>query len=90
VGEDEGEITMGGAVIPMAKKFKYLGSIMDENGDIDEDINYRIRVGWQKWRSAVGVLCDKKIHVGLKGKVYRMVVRPALLYGAVCWVVKKI
>jgi len=47
-GEDEGEITMDGAVIPRVQKFKYLGSIMEENGDLDDDINYRIRVGLQK------------------------------------------
>jgi len=40
-----GEISMGGVVIPRVEKFKYLGSIMEEKGDIDEDINHRIRVG---------------------------------------------
>ena len=46
-GEEAGgeEVTMGGVAIPRAKKFKYLGSIIEEKGDIDEDINQRIRVG---------------------------------------------
>ena len=44
---DGGEVTMGGMVIPRTEKFKYLGSIVEEKGDIDEDINHRIRVGWQ-------------------------------------------
>ena len=35
------------------------------------------------------MLCDKKIPVGLKGKVYRMVVRPAVLYRSECWPIKK-
>ena len=43
-----GEVTMGRVVIPRVEKFKYLGSIMEEKGDIDEDINHCIRVGWQK------------------------------------------
>jgi len=35
------------------------------------------------------VLCDKRMPVGLKGKVYHMVVRPAVLYGSECWLIKK-
>lgn len=36
-------------------------------------------------RSASGVLCDKNVSLRLKGKFYRAVVRPAMLYGADCW-----
>ena len=52
---------------------------MQEDGEIDEDINHRIKVGWQKWKNASGVLCDRRIPLRLKGRVYRIVVRPALL-----------
>ncbi|KAG5595785.1 hypothetical protein H5410_037017 [Solanum commersonii] len=40
-------------------------------------------------RLASGVLCDKKEPPKLKGKVYKVVVRPTMLYGAECWPVKK-
>ena len=36
-----------------------------------------------------GVLCDKRMPVKLKGKVYRTVVRPAMLYGAETWATTK-
>jgi len=42
----DGEVTMHGVVIPRAAKFNYLGPIIDERGDIDKDINHRIRVRW--------------------------------------------
>jgi len=42
---DGGEIAMGGVVISRVKEFRYLGSIMQERGDIDSDINHRIRAG---------------------------------------------
>ena len=80
----EGEITIDGLLIPKAEKFKYLGSIVQQNGEIDEDINQRIKLDWQKWKNATGVLCDKRLPVRLKGKFYRMVVRHALLYGSEC------
>ena len=42
------------------------------------------------WRAATGVLCDRKFSVRLKGKFYRVAIRPALLFGIECWHVKKI
>ena len=59
--EKGGDITLDGMVIPNVAKFKYLDSIIQQNGDTDEDISQWIRVGWQKWKSASGVLCDKRV-----------------------------
>ena len=87
--EEGGETTLDGRVIPKVAKFKYLGLIIQQNGDIHEDISQQIRVGWQMWKSASGVLCDKRVLPRLKGKVYRMVVRSAVLYGSECWPLKK-
>ncbi|KAL4180816.1 hypothetical protein AMTRI_Chr12g268000 [Amborella trichopoda] len=69
--------------------FRYLGSIIQENRAIKKDIAHRIRVWWVKWRCSAGILCDRRIQMRLKGKFYRTTVRPALLYGAKCWVDKK-
>ncbi|KAF3632641.1 60S ribosomal protein L18a [Capsicum annuum] len=55
------------------------------NGKIDEDVTHHIGAGWLKWRLTSGVLYDKKIPPKLKGKFYRVTVRPAMLYGAECW-----
>jgi len=79
-----GDITIDGVPIPKVEKFRYLCSIVQQNGEIDEDINQCIKVSWLKWKYAMGVLCDKRMPVGLKGKVYRTVVRPAMLYGSEC------
>ena len=73
------EVNIEGAAIPRVERFRYLGSIIQENGEINEDINQRIMIGWQKWKKASGVLCDKKIPLKLKGREHRMVVRPSLL-----------
>jgi len=35
--EEGGEITLDGRQIPKVDKFKYLGSIIQQNGDIDEE-----------------------------------------------------
>jgi hypothetical protein len=54
------------------------------DGNIDEDISHGIKPGWIKWRQTSSVLCDKRIQWKLKGKFYRTIVRPAMLYGAEC------
>ncbi|KAG5596183.1 hypothetical protein H5410_037415 [Solanum commersonii] len=86
--ETDGEVRLATQIIPKKESFKYLGSVIQGSGDIDDDVTHHIGVAWRKWRLASGVLCDKKIPHKLKGKFYRVVVRPALLYGAECWPVK--
>ena len=63
--------------------------MLQRDGDIDEDVSHRIKVGWMKWRQASGVLCDKRIPHKLKDKFYRTTIRPAMLYGAECWPKKR-
>ncbi|XP_070034694.1 uncharacterized protein [Nicotiana tomentosiformis] len=58
------------------------------DGEINEDITHHIGMGWMKWRLTSAVLCDKKVPPKLKGKFYRVVVRPTMLYEVECWLVK--
>ena len=64
-GEEElvWDITICNTAIPKVERFKYLDSIIQGNGEIDDDIGHRIRVEQQKWRCPFEVLCDKKILV---------------------------
>jgi len=59
--------------------FKYLGSIIQKNGEINSDVDYRIQANWLRWRRATRVLCDRNIPLWLKGKFYRTGIKPALL-----------
>ncbi|XP_019258534.1 PREDICTED: uncharacterized protein LOC109236773 [Nicotiana attenuata] len=75
-------------VIPRRESFKYLGSKIQKDGEIDKDVTHRIGKGWIKWMLAFGVLYDKHVPLRLKGKFYKVVFRPTILYGAECWPVK--
>lgn len=86
---EEEEVSLDGQVVPQKDTFRYLGSMLQEDGGIDEDVNHRIKAGWMKWRQASGILCDKRVPQKLKGKFYRTAVRPAMLYGAECWPTKR-
>ncbi|KAL6505091.1 hypothetical protein OROGR_024908 [Orobanche gracilis] len=76
-------------IVPLTDKFKYLGSVIHKEGDVEDDVTHRIKAGWLRWRATSRVLCDKKVPLKLKGKFYRAAVRPAMLYGSECWAMKK-
>jgi len=39
------EVTIKGVVVPRVERFRYLRSIIQANGEIDENINQRIKIG---------------------------------------------
>ncbi|VFR02670.1 unnamed protein product [Cuscuta campestris] len=63
--ESEVEVRIDSHLIPKVDRFRYLGSVIRADGELDGDVGR------------------------MKGKFYRSVVRPAMLYGAECWAVKK-
>ena len=69
--------------------FKYLGGNLAENGDLDAEMMHRIQSGWKNGKRISGILCDRRISLRVRGKVYKTVVRPAMMYGAETWAVKK-
>ena len=77
------------AELPTVTSFKYLGSIFTSEGGSQADVNNRIRIGWMKWKEVSGVMCDRKMPVKLKDKVFKTIIRPAMTYGSECWAVKK-
>ena len=52
-------------------------------------MTHRIQSGRKNWKKVSGNLCDRRISLRVKGKVYKMVVRPAMMYGAETWALKK-
>lgn len=85
--EVDAEMRIDTQVIPNKDNFKHLWSIIQGKG-IDNDATHCIGVGRMKWRLAFDVLWDKNVPPQLKGKLYRVVVRLTMLYGAKCWTIK--
>ena len=67
--------------VPRVKKFKYLGSTVQESGSCEREIKRRVQAGWNGWRKVSGVIYDRRLPVRVKRKVYSSVVRPAIMYG---------
>ena len=58
---------------------------MHAKGGSEQDVKNRIKAAWQKWKDIEGVLCDAKMPKYLKGKAYKKIIRPVLMYGAEAW-----
>ena len=80
-----------GEPLPSVNSFKYLDSVIliDGSGGCGKDVDVRIKVAWSRWRDLPGVIYDKKVPMKLKSKLYKTVVRPAMLYGSECWALRK-
>ncbi|KAK3517322.1 hypothetical protein QTP70_003396 [Hemibagrus guttatus] len=79
--EGSGTLRLQGEEVKKVQEFKYLGSTVQSNGECGKEVKKRVQAGWNGWRKVSGVLCDRKISARIKRKVYRTVVRPAMLYG---------
>ncbi|XP_051781188.1 uncharacterized protein LOC127527216, partial [Erpetoichthys calabaricus] len=79
--EVSGMVRMQGVELAKVDEFKYVISTVQSNGDCGREVRKRVQAGWNGWRRVSGVICDRWISAGVKGKVYRTVVRLAMLFG---------
>ena len=87
--DSETTVKLVDAELPTVTSFKYLGSLFTSEGGSQADVNNRIRIGWMKWKEVSGVICDRKMPMELKDKVFKTIIRPAMTYCSECWTVKK-
>jgi hypothetical protein len=57
------------------------GSTVQSNGGVEKEVSKKIQAGWGAWKRITGVMCDTKVPIKLKGKMYKTMVRPAIMYG---------
>jgi hypothetical protein len=43
--QEEGDVRLNGQVVPKKDTFRYLGSMLQKNGDINENVSHRIKAG---------------------------------------------
>ena len=71
------------------KSFKYLGSLINNKGGCEKELQARASASWMKWRDVKTILNDKRMPMRLKEKIYTTMVRPVMAYGPECWGLKK-
>ena len=76
-----GTVKMQGERVTKVDDFKYLGSTVQSNGECGREVKKRVQAGWNGWRRMSGLICDRRVPARVKGKVCKVAVRPAMLYG---------
>jgi len=61
------------AKLELVDKFCYLGDMLSVDGDADEAVETRIRIGWNKFRQLVPLLTNKDVSLIMRGRLYTMV-----------------
>ena len=79
-GNDDETVKIEDTKVPRVKEFKYLGSTVQESGSCDKEVKKRMQAEWNRWRKVSGVICNRRLPARVKGKVYSLVVRPAIMY----------
>ncbi|XP_064098055.1 uncharacterized protein LOC135209277 [Macrobrachium nipponense] len=79
-GDQQTTIKSGRGDIKKVHKFKYLGSVIDNEWNMEEEIKNQIQCGWNKWGKVYVVICDRKVPIRFKGRVHKAGVRPAMPY----------
>lgn len=88
INTPEMPININSKQIKSVKHFKYLGSVLQANGQIDEDVQHRINSASLAFRNLQSRVW-KPHEISLKTKllVYETVVLSTLLYSSECWTV---
>ena len=89
-GEEQVNIRdMHGEELKQVKSFKYLGSLINNKGGCEKEVQARVSANWIKWREVKTVLNDKRMPMILKAKIYTTMVKPVMTYCSECWGLKK-
>ena len=55
-GDQQATIRLNGEMLKRVKSFKYLGSMVEETGEMGNEVHFRIQCGWNNWRKVSGVM----------------------------------
>ena len=74
--------------IEQVKHYKYLGSTINDNNSIEEEIKVRIALGTKAYYTNSKFFKSKLVTKYSKLKLYRSVIRPIVTYASETWVLK--
>lgn len=78
-------VQVGNKSLERVDEYKYLGSYINENNNIDDDIKHRIMAGNKAMFAIDGLLRSKLLNRKCKVRLYKTLIRPVICYGCEAW-----
>ncbi len=75
--------------IEKVDQYKYLSQTVKLDEHTREEVNIRIKAGWSCFGRYKDILCDQKLPMSLRRRMYDQCVLPTVSYGAETWTTKK-
>ena len=69
----------------MVRRFKYLGTVINDSNDETEEISARILAPNKAYSSLQTIFRSKQIHRNNKIRFHKTLIKPILCYGSVAW-----
>ena len=86
---DIGAVTVDGKDIEVVMQFVFLGTLITEDGQCENEVRRRIAMGKAAMGRLTSIWKDKGITLETKVKLVNVLVFPIVLYGAVTWTMRK-
>jgi hypothetical protein len=71
--------------IEVVRRFKYLGTVINDTNDETEEIGARILAASKVYSSLQTIFRYKQIHRNDKIRLYKTLIKPVFCYGSVTW-----
>src|SRR6476469_4311621 len=88
MGRERVNITVEGQRVEQVSKFRYLGSLISEDGGCLDDVKTRIGMAKEAFNKRKELL-TKSIRVDLRKRLLKTLVWPVVLYGCETWTMRK-
>lgn len=78
-------VTINGHTFKVVNSFVYLGSLLNSDNNIADEIKRRVTLGNRSYFSLLRILRSKSVSRSLKCTLYKTVIRPVVTYGSESW-----
>ena len=82
-------VNVGGEAVKQVRTFRYLGSLMDEDGRCDAEIRSRIGMGKANFGQMRRILTSMSLSIGIRLRILKCYIWSVMLYGCETWTVSK-